>query len=421
MTSLTRQFSRFGKSEEGQAVVLITVALTCLMLMAGLGIDVGYLHYQKEQMQKAADAAALAGATAASYRGSYILAARNDASANGFTNGVNGTSVQVNKPPLSGGYSNKYVEVIISQPQPTFFMRVANFFSVPVRARSVANSAGSALGCIYALDPAASGSFVATGGGTITSACGIFVNSADPAAFTVNGGACVTATYIGIVGGYGNATCSTPAPDQPKFVTGIGHFSDPLAGLPAPTVGACDYHNTNITKNTVTLSPGVYCGGIRIGGSSPTVIFQSGTYILYGGGLTITTDANISTQAGGVTFYNTGTNNGQTAFQPISVNGGNGIQLTASTSGDYTGILFFEDRAPQTTGAVTNLITAQSGSNIVGALYFKTSALSYAGGSDQTAYTVVVANTVKFSGSSFANDNYGDIGGSPIKYALLVE
>ena len=49
--------------------MLTSLALVVLALMAGLGVDVGYLRYQKQQMQKAADAGAIAGAAALIYGG----------------------------------------------------------------------------------------------------------------------------------------------------------------------------------------------------------------------------------------------------------------------------------------------------------------------------------------------------------------
>src|SRR5271165_927560 len=77
----------FGKSEDGQAMVIAALGLLGLLMMAGLGVDVGYLRYQKEQMQKAADAGALAAASAIIYNGNYVNAATNDTKANGFTAG----------------------------------------------------------------------------------------------------------------------------------------------------------------------------------------------------------------------------------------------------------------------------------------------------------------------------------------------
>ena len=43
---------------------MVVLAMTALLIdEAGLGVDVGYLRYQKQQMQKAADTGAIAGAS----------------------------------------------------------------------------------------------------------------------------------------------------------------------------------------------------------------------------------------------------------------------------------------------------------------------------------------------------------------------
>jgi len=129
-TSVGAGFCALGKDEAGQALVLVALGLMMLLMMAALGVDVGYLHYQRQQMQKAADAAAIAGATALSYNGNFAVAAQNDAAANGFANGSNGVSVAVHNPPQTFGDpflgNGHYVEVIITKRQPTFFMNIAN-------------------------------------------------------------------------------------------------------------------------------------------------------------------------------------------------------------------------------------------------------------------------------------------------------
>src|ERR1017187_4057218 len=140
-----QNLKRFGRSDEGQALVLTALALTVLMLMAGLGVDVGYLRYQKQQMQRAADAGALAGATALTYNGAWKAAAVADVNANGFTTTktdgtTTGVQILVDKPwegPFAG--QDGYVEVSVSQPTPTFFMKVflpRDQNTVAVRSRS---------------------------------------------------------------------------------------------------------------------------------------------------------------------------------------------------------------------------------------------------------------------------------------------
>ena len=50
------------KSESGQAIVLMTLALVVIMGMAAFVIDVGNWYHTKRRLQGTADAAALAGA-----------------------------------------------------------------------------------------------------------------------------------------------------------------------------------------------------------------------------------------------------------------------------------------------------------------------------------------------------------------------
>src|SRR6185369_16323585 len=52
------------RGEHGQTIILVAVSLVSLLAMAALAIDVVTLYVAKSEMQRAADAAALAGAKA---------------------------------------------------------------------------------------------------------------------------------------------------------------------------------------------------------------------------------------------------------------------------------------------------------------------------------------------------------------------
>jgi hypothetical protein len=87
------------------------------------------------------------------------------------------------------------------------------------------------------------------------------------------------------------------------------------------------------------LSPGVYQGGIQIGGLA-TVVMLPGVYIMEGGGLKV---SGLATVTGlGVTIYNT-----QGAFPsgPITISSLGKIVLTAPVTGPYQGISIFQDRS----------------------------------------------------------------------------
>src|ERR1039457_1453835 len=265
-------------SQRGFVVVTMLGSMVALLAFLGLGIDVGYEEYVKTRMQTAADAAAMGGAQELRASGStnLVMAAKGDAAANGFTDGANAVAITVNNPPATG-YSTadaSAVEVLISQTVPTFFMALIGISSGTVRARAVARL-GSGTSCFYALDPAASGAFSASGGVNVQFNCGVVVDSSSATAMSVSGGSKVTATYIGVAG---KTTVSGGSTVSPAPVTGVAASSDPLSSLPKPSVGGCNYTNKSVSGGaTAALSPGTYCGGISISGGSK-VTFNAGTY-----------------------------------------------------------------------------------------------------------------------------------------------
>ncbi len=404
-----RGTARACRSRRGYVMVTILVSLTALLSFLGLGIDVGYEEYVKTRMQTAADAAAVGGAQElrASGATNLVAAAKGDAAANGFTDGSNGVAITVNNPPATG-YStgnSSAVEVLISRNVPTFFMELIGISSGTVQARAVA-LLGSGTSCFYALDPAASGAFSVSGGVNVQVNCGIMVDSSSSTSMSVSGGSTVTAAYIDLTG---RDTVSGGSTVSPAPVTGVAASSDPLASLPKPSVGSCTYTGKSVSGGaTVTLSPGTYCAGISISGGS-TVTFNPGTYVIKGGGLSLSGGSTIT--GSGVTFFNTAATG--YGYGPISLSGGTTVRLSAPTTGSLAGILFFQDSSVGA-GAASSFSGGAS-AILNGTLYFPTTGLTYSGGSS-SAYTIIVADAVNFSGGSTLNNNYSSLpGGSPVK------
>ncbi|MBV8358098.1 MAG: hypothetical protein JO189_09215, partial [Deltaproteobacteria bacterium] len=140
-------------------------------------------------------------------------------------------------------------------------------------------------------------------------------------------------------------------------------------------------------NNTVTLSPGLYYGGINITGNA-TVSFNPGTYVIAGGGLSVTGNSNLSGQ--GVTFYLT---TGSGGYGPVNLTGNATVNLSAPTSGSLEGILFFQDRSIPN-GSAASMVVGNSSSTFDGTLYFPTTGLTYLGNSSVSGYTIIVANTL---------------------------
>jgi hypothetical protein len=406
------------RGASGQVLAIVTLGIFVLMAFVGLAVDLGQFWSVRRHMQTAADAAAVAGATALRRSGSASAAAAAASLTNGFANGTNHVTVTVHNPPSAGVYAGNtnYVEVIVSQPQPTYFMRALGYASIPVSTRSVASSI-SGPACLYALDPTDSGTVTVSGSSTATLTCGAIIDSSSSSALSSNGGGTLTATNIGVNGGY-SGSGFTPTP-----VTGVAPAPDPLSFLPAPTgwsASQCTAATTNVhagtSKGTTTLQPGVYCGAIQVSGNNP-VVFSSGVYILLGGMKVTASKANVS--GTGVMFYNTSTS--AFPYGIIDLGGSETANFSAPTTGTYAGILFFQDRSVAVGTAGSN-ITGASGSAFDGTVYFPTTNVNYAGNSSSTGYTIIVAYTFSVKGNSKLSDNYSSLGGgSPLKSTALYE
>jgi len=416
------------KSEAGQALVFAVLALGILLMgFAGLGIDLGYLRYQKRLQQTAADGAAMAGAAELFYGSSGVTgAAQHDASSNGFTDttgasgcpaAINCVTVAVNNPPASGPHSGdaNFVEVIVTQVQPTFFMRILGINSESISARAVATS-NNGNGCLYTL--AKSGNGVSLSGflNTLTANnCEIV----DDSNMSLSGFFdTVSASSIGVAGTYTHGLASvTPTP-----VTGIQGFYDPLAYLTAPpTSGAC-IPNPNVSGSggTVTINPGHYCNGITIQGSR-NVVFSPGVYTITGAnssGFALQDTGSGSLTGNGVMFYNT------VGGISLSVTGFSGPNLTAPTTnnagtGQIAGMLFWQAAGDTTSATMGGGIAA----SLAGIIYMPGAQLTIQTPISVAPYTILVVNSLSLQGFllTLSADTSSLPGGSPIRNTTLVE
>jgi len=157
---------------------------------------------------------------------------------------------------------------------------------------------------------------------------------------------------------------------------------DPYSDVSFPTsASSCISGNLGSNNVNTTVSPGHYCA-LSLSGH---ITFQPGLYIVDG---SISSNGQDLTGTG-VTFALGGN---------VSLTGSVGINLSAPTSGTYSGLLFFGDRDAT---MEDHKITGNTGSTLQGAIYFPTGNLEYTGSSANTnGCTQVIANTILFSGNS---------------------
>lgn len=374
--------------QKGSTLVLTTLALTVLLGIMGLGIDMGVLRYQKRLQQTAADAGALAGAGALAY-GSVTTESKNATATNGFTDGTNNVTVTVNNPPASGPHTSdaNYVEVLVSAVQPTYFMRIFGITSETVSARAVATntSGASNSGCLYTLgSPDNSIEGININGNATLSAttCGIV----DDGNFNTKGNALVVnAGTFGTSGDWaksgpgGTVTCAESATCP---VTNMPSAGDPFAYLTPPcspcTGGTSWSGGGNIPAGTysqITLTGGT--------------LNMSGQYIITGpGGFSVSGNPTITGSNVFIYFANSAT---------FNATGTPTVNLSPSSSGSYAGILMWQDAADTNTNGPS--FGGNTGTSYNGVLYFPSDNLTFFGHNTTYSAGIVVAKALTLSGT----------------------
>ena len=424
------------RNEEGQTLVLTALCGSVLLGFLGLALDVGLLFHTRRALQTAADAAAIAAANQAEY-GQVISPCTSGvqyqcaAAAAAVLNGVPSANVTVNTGTnITSGYHQAagFYEAIVTQSDPTYFMKALGFGSVNVSARAVAGSTPG-LACMYVLDPNNDADVLYTKHTISATNCGVQVNSSSSKATCNHGTGDLKATFLHIVGGQDTGGGCKANTDTP-VTTGVLPTGDPL-GLSGPNPAtACTGGNTfagttlsnanqlpTATPNAdgipsdgvvcfsadvtisdgVTLPPAVYVfkNGVNVGDitvNGGTLDIAQGTFVEKNTTLQVTAPANRSA------IYN-----GIAIMQPAS--------NTTATSCD-------------TSAPCLSLQFGSGNTNVDGIIYAPTSEVYFhdMGGSVQAADIIAwdfgYTNTDVTLTDSY---NHANPGTTPLTHVLLVE
>lgn len=391
------------KGKGGNVAIIFAMTLPVVVGGAGLGVETSYWYYSSLKLQSTADAAAYAGAIE-KINGSGTPTIVATATQSATTNGLGAGTIVVNVPPASGpNTANNAVEVILNQNLDRIFTSLFLQGQVPQQARAVALITNASKACVLALDPTASQAALFSGNTSVKlTGCSVMANSNSSSAIKVQGSASLQADCLVTVGG---VSLSNPVPMVCSApITQALPAADPYAGLPTPAAGSkCE--NTNKS----TLNAGTYCSGLSLSGN---VALSSGVYVLQGN-LKINANAVVTcaSPCTGVTIFMAGSSS-------ISINGNATVNLSAPTSGTYSGVLFYGDR---TGSGASSTFNGTAASSLTGAIYMPTQQVSYLGNfSGQSGCTQVVADTILWSGNSSINQNCSSLGMKDIPAAQAV-
>jgi len=377
---------RQHRSERGQSIVLLAFAFIGMLGFAALAVDGGLLYTERRRAQNGADAAALAGALAIVYDNDPFSAAFARAADNTYDNNGTYNWVEVYNPPAHGPYTGnpEYVEVVIKAKVDTVFAHFVYAGELRTTVTAVARARPGSIAplldgnAIVGLSPSGCSVVWTHGNSTATvEGAGVFVNSDDPdCAFRASGGNTfnVTDGAISVVGGFEIANNSTVWPVPTSGATPV---ETPV--IPAPTcagnatidagtgiITAGYIDSFNFHGGTWTLQPGIYCvdNGFAV---------NAGT-ILTG------TDVTIYVMTGDVSW-----------------DGGAELHLDAPNSGDYAGLLLYQD--PTNSDRAT--INGNSASTFTGTIFVPGAEVQIAGtGATDGFHSQVIGWKVDLTGQS---------------------
>jgi len=343
----------------------------------------------RTSMQSALDATALMLAKDTTLSGEqYTTKGTNYFNANFAHPEVQNVAVTVASSPAGGGTSLSLSATGAIQ---TTFLGAMGFSTLALSVHSSVFALADGLGCVLSLDPNASGAITDQGSTSVVlNSCSLYDNSIDASALTVGGSARLSALSIGVVGGIsGTDNIIT----MQGIKTGIGPVADPYVHDSFPTFSGCK--ETNYTgRQTETIDPGVYCGGMSINANG-NITLNPGIYYLDGGSFSVNGGGTIKGDGVTLVFTKKTSNSWATA----SINGNATVNLTPPRSGLTAGIVMFGDRSIP----VGTTFRFNGGANqyLGGAIYIPTGAVSFSGGAATGAScTQVIGNTVSFVGNS---------------------
>jgi hypothetical protein len=189
--------------------------------------------------------------------------------------------------------------------------------------------------------------------------------------------------------------------------------STPEASTPCTTTNGYAGLNATFSGNdTITLNPGVYCG--IFGDSGVEFILNPGIYYIDGPGAFHAQGGGNGSVTGSEVMIYLSPDAG-----PVDLNGTFDVNISAPTSGPYTGMLFYADRDYH------NNISMYGNLNwtAVGTIYAAGAHLDlYGNATVNNLSSMIVANTIHLGGSSNMTVNYDpDLNFAPPTTVSLVE
>ena len=402
---------RLFKNKRGNALLIAGAALPVAIGVAGLASDTVQWTLWKRQLQRAADSAAIAGASAYSMGDSVSTGVSTDLTNDNGMKNQSGISLNSGYPQISnptvGSYSYA-VKVDLAAQKSLSFSSLFMSTAPTITASATAALVDQGDYCVVALEPTTATGITIQGSSTTNLGCGAISNSRSSSSSVSAGGSYTfTSTVVAGVGGL------------PSSITGVStlrpHHTaepDPFANkYPTSVPSDCNTGSLNQGSYTTTQGNGknkvtvnhlysyetnkVCYNNFKFTGQ--TYYLDAGTYYLNSADFDTTGGATLI--GSGVTIILTGSSPGS-----IKMNGNATIQLSAPTSGTYQSMLFIQSSSASANNG--NTINGNSSSSFDGAIYLPNGQAQFTGSTGATTKcAMVVARQVQFSGNANLQNN----------------
>lgn len=283
LSKIRRTIASLQSNTSGNAALLVAIGMPALMGSSGLAVDVAQWYMWKQELQYAADQAALGGAWARSStlsRDTYAARARQEFGVNLATTTGATTTPSVTLGNYNGG-SNNAVQVTASATRslPFSSMITGRATTVSVSARATFTAAATFNACILAVNPVENRSAVFGNAITGGSNCGVGALSVSDQAIFETGDSEVALGDIISAGGVEDSFSNNGTIHE--YVSGL---SDPYSGLTAPSSAGspsrtyeCPTASTGTTtwtadRTTSTVTTYLYKRGNPVASATPLTL-----------------------------------------------------------------------------------------------------------------------------------------------------
>lgn len=382
---LWRLTGSWRHDSRGGVLVVFAVCLPVVVAAVSLAVDYNRSVQAQDQMQAAADAAALAAARELSLANSKQsgIASVVEAVAGNFVDAAADGELWAKELTKKTSLDEDalIVRVTLASKVPVALGLLAGQTEWEVTAASEARVLGQPNICVLGLDDSAVGTIaLEKKADVLGDGCAVFSNSSHTNGIKSKNSSTLTASLICTAGGKDGG----PGNFMPEPLTDCPQFEDPLADRPEPAVSAdCEANGLVVSGTSETLKPGTYCGGLRIEGAAE-VTLERGIFVFKDGPLAVGGGAVLKGDGVGLFFSGAGA--------VLAVDSDSTVSLEAALDGPMAGLLMFEARTQPTNAK--HVLLADDAQTMVGTIYLPRGELSIGGSAEvgtSSAYTAIVA------------------------------